>query len=372
MLHEEDVRRYVEQIGVPGDSSWVDGDGTWLPEREAFRSHGLAATTLRVWRRSKKPGLRTKRVRLRTFGNRSPLVWVYHEEDLKRIAAGETRPEPGVFRNELGDWLSARAAIDRYGFAHSTLRAWRKAGCWQLDGRKVRTIRVTLPVDKWHPRPSWAYFAEDLVIIAAKQGKRQEKHEDQEGNWITAGLAERSHGMDYSTLHWYRGHDCQHLGNRRIRAKRVDLPLGCKQGHRRVWMFHEEDVKRIVASLGKLPRPRGPENRFAPKGKNGEHPGAQIAMVQGKVNSQLVTADPAGNGKPPIAGTGEDSPAKESRSDLRRMVEEMPEAEAKSIVRKFNQNFGRWIGSGKKRRATVGAVYVIRSRLKKAKAGDEA
>lgn len=294
MLHEGDAQAYLGSVRTPGDSSCVDGDGTWLSENEAFRQYGVAGTTLRVWRRSKKPGVLAKRVRLRLHGNNSRLIWVYRGEDLKRIVAGQVpvaqlaQSEPGSFTNGLGTWLSARAAIRKFGFSHSSLRSWRTKACWKLNGKKLRALLVDFAGDKWHPGPTWVYFAEDLAAIAEKKADRQQTHKDAEGVFITAGLAEQRHGMDYSLLHWYRGRPCQHLENRKIRVKKVRLLTGNGGARRPVWVFHEEDVNRIAASLKKLRRAKGKDGRFVPKKENGKPTGGQAGVAAPSVLSDPV------------------------------------------------------------------------------------
>jgi hypothetical protein len=173
-------------------------------------------------------------------------VWVFHEDDLRRIAQNRTAAAIPIHRDREGNWLPASAVQRQFGISAATLTPWRERACHHLDGRAIRAKKVSLGVAHRYGK-MWVYLEADLEKIAIRRSvPPAEFWVDKEGtHWIPARVAVREFGVPTHRLHYWRIHRCWHLTGNRIRAKQIRLPLG-KTGERHIWVYHEDDLKQIA------------------------------------------------------------------------------------------------------------------------------
>ena len=92
VYREDDVDRVFSAVESPPEREYRDSQGTWLSAREIWERLGLDPTTVGKLRLGQVPlpagcTLRSQQVSLKVFSDKTRLVWVYHEEDLKRFVA---------------------------------------------------------------------------------------------------------------------------------------------------------------------------------------------------------------------------------------------------------------------------------------------
>jgi hypothetical protein len=138
------------------------------------------------------------------------------------------------------DWLTARAARERFGFQKSALLCWRKH-CLYLDGRPIRSRKMRTLIDGF-VRRLWRYSVRDLEAIAGRIAQPPfSEHHDDAGTWLSARQIQDAYQVRSSILaHW--------RNIQRVRALSIPRPPGMTSAHQRLWVYHQGDVLRACAA----------------------------------------------------------------------------------------------------------------------------
>ena len=220
----------------------------WITFADASERFGLSFVTLHHWRRRGCPLLGRKlrcKTQRRTVRASRPFerpVWLVFVPDVERLA--ELPPFTGEYVDAAGVWLSTRLARERFGLSADRLASWRTGGCAALDGKKLRSQRVTVLILAGSKRACYrrlVYRLEDLARIAA--GAPEDE------SWLTAAEVKGRYGHSTMTLWLWRTKGCPHLGGRKLRSKldrRAIRREGCKK------RSHDTDQRSRVFALADL------------------------------------------------------------------------------------------------------------------------
>jgi hypothetical protein len=103
VYHEEDLQVIAAAQAAPGPATLQDSEGTWLFASEVQRRFGWPADGLTYYRRKAWPCLDGGKLRAKQvpstahpgMRNKNRPAWVYHEEDLRRLAAFQAGEDLG-------------------------------------------------------------------------------------------------------------------------------------------------------------------------------------------------------------------------------------------------------------------------------------
>ncbi len=168
-------------------------------------------------------------------------------------------------------WLSTAVALERYPKIHKdALRNNRNRPSPAMAGGILRGMEVYIPERKRTGKRFWVYLDADLKVFRPnKTGRRlipaAETYPDAHGMWHPAPTARQLTGLKHSELRAAQAAlSCHYLdgrqrprdpippkGQRRpLRAKKVPNKNRARVRDRRIWVYHEEDLKAIAAKRG--------------------------------------------------------------------------------------------------------------------------
>jgi hypothetical protein len=158
------------------DAGVQDKEGTWLSAAVAKKRYGILIQQLERWRQQPCPYLggntiRHKQVPCAAMGvRRGGVLWIYLEDDLRRIADAKKKDAPAVYKDAEGVWLFASEVTHRFGIRADNLWHYRATTYSFLAAGKIRAKQVDAT---HHPRPPrtrgrlWVYFEDDMKRVAA-------------------------------------------------------------------------------------------------------------------------------------------------------------------------------------------------------------
>lgn len=240
-------RQDIEAIVAvePLDGALRDAAGAWLTARAAQERYGRRLD-LHPWRAAGCPALGGKRIRAKRIpaaaggprGSRRGQVWVYHENDVLRIAAAgasgrrvEPVPDP--------EWLTAAEALEEFGLGKHALLHWRK--CCMYLGRPMKARRQKTTING-QVRTLWRYHRPDLQVIAERVSAAADTVRSESlGEWAPAAEIKKACGVRASILAYWRQ-------DGRVRAKQIPTPATKASAHKLLWVYHVGDVLQAKAA----------------------------------------------------------------------------------------------------------------------------
>jgi hypothetical protein len=184
-------------------------------------------------------------------GNGHREIWVYDPQQTERIIERMFRERSGIFEDEQGTWLTAVAAKKIYHIWDANLGDWRNEDCPFL-GRKIKYKLLRRFKRNGRYQSRYVYLETDLQTIAATQAASTgaATYQDAEGTWLFAREVAHRTGWPADGLSYYRDKKWSCLPSQKLRAKKVAAkhhPHYPRISRDELWVYHEEDVERIVA-----------------------------------------------------------------------------------------------------------------------------
>src|SRR5262249_6013881 len=118
-------------------------DPAYIGYQEAHKRFGFTRNQLYSWRDKGCCYLEGEKLRVRELlrsasNGAMDEIEVYELGQLEEIHRGMNKEQKGIFQDEEGTWLSAKAAKREYGLWEASLDEWRELGCPFLGDRKLR------------------------------------------------------------------------------------------------------------------------------------------------------------------------------------------------------------------------------------------
>ena len=259
--------------------------GRRLPERldGAFADspgilHRLAAEicqcdpkTLLAWHKNGCPyfkgqrKLRAKRVAIPSSG---PKVWVFHEGQIREIAARRQEAldawDRGIIEDQGRRWLTDPKADEEYRLTGKMLDSLRRVPRQFLDGRTLRAKPFPFPLPNSGCGKRWINLEDDLKRIAVIRDAggptrppdlRGRIVVDAKGTWLPTWIARERFGFDNDTLAYWATAGCPYLEGRKLTPRR-DRTGKYGRGKRARWLYLEADLE-LIKSRRKAKWPTG-------------------------------------------------------------------------------------------------------------------
>jgi hypothetical protein len=188
------------------DATAGANDSPGVPFQEAERLFGFKRGWLYDWNQRGCPYLGGRKLR----GWQEPVnidgrvrdIWVYDRAQLEEIDRQRQVAEKGIYRDGEGEWLSARAAEQRYRtedgehrIRGGKLSLWREKGCPRLGGRKIRARRKERLTRGKKRTMIWIYHNDDLEQIA-RGGETEGRQATERGRDNASARAQASAARD--------------------------------------------------------------------------------------------------------------------------------------------------------------------------------
>ena len=223
------------------------GAEPWPSAREVAGRLGVTAGAVWFWIREGCPYLGGKRPRTHA---RHLMTNPAHPRpglgiDPAQVAQIEAAMRALAGGREGGGWVTAAEAEARFGFVRGDLWRWHRKHCAYLGGRRLAAKEeVGIADGTRQARRLWRFSLADLEAI--RQAKAN--GDSSPGAWLGVKAARAQYGLSKGLLGWWRKHPCPLLG-RKLRCKQIQsrsLANAC----RLIWVYQDEDLKRIAEARG--------------------------------------------------------------------------------------------------------------------------
>lgn len=274
LFRRTDVERQQRLRQQPGPE--------WLTVAEALSEFPFAKKTLYRWVASDCLML-GRAVRHQQVAS----VLYLAREDLERCQALRRNPLSATLPEREGRWVRSGVWEDRsgvhwtgafiqrqHGLYDATLRYWTAHPCPGLDGARLdNSLRAPLPASRNpHGGEVVVYPADQIQRILADRRAaanrvtgnsawvEEDVWQDEGGRWVTNPWIQRTYNVSEGLANRWTGR--QHpaldpaVNGGKLRRKRACRPYRAGQTRRGVWVYAEQDVRRIIAHR-KPPRVMG-------------------------------------------------------------------------------------------------------------------
>jgi hypothetical protein len=277
-------RKELEEIQRIREASPANGD--WLPIRRAAERLDVTTQAIGQWVRNGLPGRERSKLTAkwaRVCCDRPRMGWLVATAEIEEIERRRMQLGELPHADAQGTWLPASLATERYPNATvDLLKRYRNKPCSWLAGAVLRARRIRRQNrGPGRRKRLWVYLEDDLKLLTAPGTARERVksiHGDNEGAWHPLALACELTGLTPVTLHELRNDEsCHYLDGRSgprqpvpaakrpLRAKHVRNPAPKKRQNKRMWVYHQDDL-RIISERrqGRLPAQSGPGNAPRP------------------------------------------------------------------------------------------------------------